>query len=264
MIYKAKQDNTEEIINYIGNDYNKCPYLYIDFIKYGFSNNNVATYIQKRNNDIQCIILCYHTGMHIFSKNLDFFIDEVIDLINKKKPTIICAEKEVIIKLKSYLENYSSKMGYVRELRQINSIIPIEKVQKATIDDLKEVAKLLNEDEDLGKSYSNDELYLQLVERKKEGFSRNYVIKENDKVIAHAATGGENEKIAILSGVITNPSYRGKGYASTVTAKLCIDLLNEGKKIYLINYTNESAKLYNKIGFEISIEFGKLVLNKRL
>ena len=264
MIVIANNENKEEIINYIGDEYNKSPYLYIDFKKYGFKNNNVTIYIQRQSNKskIQCIVLCYHTGMHIFSKKLDFNVEELLELINEKKPSIICAEKKVIKALEKNLINYSSKIGSVRELKKINVVNPIGEVEKAKIGDLKEVARLLNEDEDLGKSYNNDELYNQLVERNIEGFSRNYVIRKDNKVVAHAATGGENEKVAIITGVITNPKYRGMGYASTVMSKLCADLLSEGKKVFLINYTDESTRLYNKIGFEQSIEFGKLVLKK--
>lgn len=263
MIYIEK-NNMDEILNYIGNEYNKSPYLYIDLIKYGFSNNNVTTYIQRneKNDSIQCVVLCYYTGMHIFSKNLDFNIDEIVNLIKETKPAIVCAEKEIILKLSDKLKNYSNKFGYVRELKKENNIDYIHKVTKATIDDIKDVARLLNADEDLGKSYKDDELYMQLIERNKDGFSRNYVIKENNKVISHAASSGETEKVAMLSGVITDPKYRGMGYAYEVTSKLCSDLLNEGKRVYLINYTYESTKLYDKIGFEISVEFGKLVLNK--
>ena len=262
MIYIEK-NNMDEILKYIGQEYNKSPYLYIDLIKYGFSNDNVTTYIQKNEkDDIQCIVLCYYTGMHIFSKKLDFNIDEIVNLIKEITPAIICAEKEIIQKLSDKLKKYSNKFGYVRELKKVNNINYIHEVTLATIDDIKDVARLLNEDEDLGKAYKNDELYIQLLERNKDGFSRNYVIKENNKVISHAASSGETEKVAMISGVITNPKYRGMGYAYEVTSKLCSDLLNEGKKVYLINYTYESTKLYDKIGFEISIEFGKLVLNK--
>ena len=258
----TENNNIVEILNYIGNEYNKCPYLYIDLIKYGFSNDNVKTYIQRNDNNIQSIVLCYHTGMHIFSKELSFNIDEIVNLIKEAKPTIICAEKEIIQKLSDKLKNYSIKLGHVRELKKINNVQSIHEVTSATIDDIKDVAGLLNDDDDLGKPYKNDELYIQLIERNKDGFSRNYVIKENNKVVSHAATSGETEKMAILSGVITNPHYRKKGYASEVVSKLCFDLLSEGKRVFLINYTYESSKLYDKIGFEISSEFGKLVLNK--
>ena len=68
----------------------------------------------------------------------------------------------------------------------------------------------------------------------------------------------EIDEIAVLSNVITNPSYRGKGLATIVCSKLCNDLIDEGKKVYLINYTEESTGLYDKLGFEISCEIGKL------
>ena len=70
-------------------------------------------------------------------------------------------------KLSDKLKNQSIKLGHVRELKKINYVQSIHEVTSATIDDIKDVAGLLNNDDDLGKPYKNDELYIQLIERNK-------------------------------------------------------------------------------------------------
>ena len=53
------------------------------------------------------------------------------------------------------------------------------------------------------------------------------------------------------------------GLATKLCAKLCSDLQRENKEIFLINYTKESTKLYDKLGFDISCEWAKLYINLR-
>ena len=63
---------------------------------------------------------------------------------------------------------------------------------------------------------------------------------------------------------MTDEIYRGKGLATKVCSKLCNDLIDEGKKIYLINYTNESTGLYDKLGFKVLCDWGKLYKNNKM
>ena len=69
MIKKCCSENDLDILlEYIGKEYREAIYLYLDAIKYGISNPNVSSWIQTENEVITSIILMYHTGMHIYSK----------------------------------------------------------------------------------------------------------------------------------------------------------------------------------------------------
>ena len=265
MLIKIKDSTEEDIIEeYIGNEYYKCIYLYLDLKKYGIKNNNVKVWIQYNlNKEITAVLLKYYSGMHVFSKNYDYENKEITKLIVDEKPTMLCGEKTIITDLYKNLKelNYNLEIGWVRELSNIESINRTC-VEKAEIVDFYQIAKLLYEDEDLGCSYKLEELKNQMIERNQEGFVRNYIIKnEYCNVIAHAGTGAENENVAMLSYVITDPKYRGKGYAKKLCSAVCEDLIKEGKKVYLINYSSESTALYDKIGFKICCEWGKLFMN---
>ena len=151
-------------------------------------------------------------------------------------------------------ERYEIETGWVRGLKECE-LQKFENVEKAQKEDFDGIAKLIYEDEDLGSSYELESLTQQMYERNLEKFTRNYVIRDNDRVIAHASTGAENEKVSMLSYVITNPKHRGKGLAFQVCSNLCKDLIEEGKQIFLINYSQESTKLYDKLGFKICCEW---------
>ena len=222
-----------EAENYIEKQYFKSLYLYLDLKKYGINNDNVKCWKLQDNGEITALVLKYYTGMHIFSKNKNSFVGtEIIDLIKEENPTIICAEKWIIEVLSKKIGNdYKEEYGWVRELSKIDNEL-IGCVNKASKEELKQVAKLLYEDEDIGSSYKLEELEKQMIERNEQKFVRNYVIKnENNEVISHAGTGAEDEKLAMLSYVITHPEYRGRGLAKKVCKAVCYDLINEGKKV---------------------------------
>lgn len=265
MIIECKSIDDEQVIeNYIGKNYYKCLYLYLDLKKYKFSNPNVKIWIQKNDNNITSIILMYYSGMHVFSKNHDYDIEELKKLIEDRNPTMICGEKKTICDIYNILNvrNYYIETGWVRKLLNIKNVSR-DNVELAKEEDFYQIAKLLYEDEDLGCSYKLEELKDQMIERNKEGYVRNYIIKDKNtkNVISHAGTGAENDKIAMLSYVITDINYRGKGYAQKLCSAVCEDLIKEGKEVFLINYSTESTALYEKIGFKICCEWGKIFLN---
>ena len=260
MIKKCVEENENEILEYIGENYNKCLYLYLDFIKYGLNNPNVNVYLQKEKECIKSIILTYYTGMHIFARNTDFNISEIVELIKEKNPSMICGEKRTINALEKDLQDYDPEYGWVRELSAIEKVDD-SNIIKNSKEDFESITNLLLSDEDIGGSYTFDNMLSQIIERNKEGYGRNYVIKDGNKVISHAGTGAENEKVAILSYVITDSNYRHQGLAKKLCNSVCYDLIKEGKKVYLINYTNESTALYDKLGFKICCDWGKLYKN---
>lgn len=260
---KKINDANNTIIRYIGKNYNECLYLYLDYLKYGLSNKNINIWEQIIDGKCVCIILKYFTGMHIFSKNKDLVYDEVIDLIKKEKPTIICSEEKIISSLQKKINNYVVEFGWIRKLSIIDKKYDNnEVITEIDKKDFKGITSLIMEDE-MGNSYSFDGLLEQLVLRNEEKYSRNYIIKNEKEIISHAATGAEFNNLSVLSYVITNKKYRGKGYAVKVVGKLCYDLIKEGKEVYLVNYSDESTKLYDKLGFKISANIGKLVLKEK-
>ena len=264
MIYRInEEEKINKLLNYIGSNYYKCIYLYLDLKKYGISNPNVKAWIQEDDNkEILCVILKYYTGMHIYSEKHNYNLKEISDLITVENPTMICGEQKSIEDIYEFMSNndYKIEKGWVRGLAKMDKNIYNE-VRKAEKEDFNQIAKLLYEDEDLGSSYQLEELKEQLYERNKEGYVRNYVIKQNERVISHAATGAEDEKLGMLAYVITDPQYRGKGNAQKVCETVCQELIEEGKKVFLINYSNESTALYDKIGFQVCCNWAKMYLD---
>lgn len=259
MLKKVEKGEECLIEEYIGDNYNKCLYLYLDFKKYGLTNDNIKSWVDIDNGEITSVILKYYSGLHIFSRDKNCDYDVLLDLILQEDPSIICAEKFLIENLSASFnsEEYGVNYGWVRELGKCYDS-DNQCVQLATIDDYDEISKLILTDPAFNMYYTFEELKEQIEEQNENDYGRNYIIRKNDKIISHAATCAESNKIAVISHLITDEKYRHQGLATKVCSKLCNDVILEGKTVYLTNYSFESTALYDKLGFEPSCEIGKL------
>lgn len=257
----CKDNQEKEILEYIGNDYAKCTYLYIDFRKYGMTNENVHVWCQRDGNDKICaLVLQYYLGMHVYSREGNFDPADIAKLIAERKPTLVCGMKETIDKIAPFIEGYDPEYGKVLRLGEYSGIAGPE-VRRAERSEIREIAELLATDEEMGGPYGFEALYNQLLGRFDEGFGRNWVRKDEKGVVSHCATYAELDDVAVISGGIVRMDYRGKGEYPGQLGAMCRDLYNEGKEV--ISYYYGGAKTAHKVvGFDILGDWAKLILRE--
>lgn len=255
----CNQNDLDEILNFIGKRYGECLYLYLDMLKYGFEDDNVHLWCQKKDNQINLITLQYYTGMHVFTKDLSAIdINDLLDLIHKRNPTMICGMGPIIKSLRNHLDGFEMEVGYVGQLKELKSMSS-DNCYLATKEDLKDVAAFLSTDEALGKPYGYDLLYKQLVERYEQHYGRTFILKENDKIIGTASTYAEEHNCAVVSGVLIDNHYRGQGLSKIVLNALCHHLHHDGFEVFSYYYIKPAIKMHHSVGFEDLGEWAKLV-----
>lgn len=262
MIIKCEEKDEAIIKSYIGKEYYKCLYLYMNLRKYGICSEYIDVYMDKTENEIKAVYLFYFSCVHVYSKNNDFSVLELKELLKNHPIKMIYCEKNTTEYIR---DNYSSvehpftiTYGWVAEITKVDEKHR-ERVQLASATDFKQIVPMIYGDENIGKSYNKNELAKQLLQRSKEGYSRNYVIKKNGLVIAHACTNAEIDEAAVVAELIVNKEYRRKGYALEIWRAICENLLNEKKRVFSFYYSNESRNLHKKIGFHEICEWGKIV-----
>lgn len=257
MIIKCNEKNIDNVFNYIGKDYEKCLYIYIDLIKYGFDNENFHVWIQYDENEICALISEYYNGIQIYSKDYNLIADEIINFIKEKNPSIITGIEKSMHQIKDAFVEYNEYTGFVAKLGEI-TYPPSSDVYIASDEELEDIAKILAKDEILGKGYDYKSLYKQLYDRKKSNFGRNVILrdKSNNHIICHAATSAELPELAVISAVITSPQYRGKGFSKGTLAALCEQLQSEDKEVFSFFSIPAAEKMHCGIGFE---KIGKLI-----
>lgn len=263
MIIELNQYHQKSVVHYIGNEYYKCLYLYIDMLQYGCSSEYTKIWLQEDHGEITAVMLAYHSAMHVYSKQLNFDVQELTEFLIEKTPSIICASAELI----KLLEPQMSSNGFISEFGHIGKFVHCEPssasfdIRLANKEDIKEIAKLLYDDDDIGSSYTMQDLIKQIEERLESGFVRSYVIKDGNHVVAHLGTGAEVDKLCTICYVITEPKYRGRGLSSSLFSYACNKLSSEGKEIFSVYYPENSRRLHHKMGFVDCCDFGKLYRN---
>lgn len=263
MYQLANESNINELLSYFEQDLKNCLYSYIDLKKYGIANEDLKIYYYKENGSITAVATAYYNGLQLFHYQSKFPVQATIELIQELKPTIVSSMTSVIDLLSKSFENtYAVEKGFVTSLSNTTHRYDVTQVKRATYGDLDEITKLICSDEGLGGHYTFNQLREQLLTRMEEDFGRNYIIRQNGQIVCHAATYAEVDNLAVISGVITHPDYRGKGLALELVTKLCDDLLLEGKQPHLFYYTTDSERLYKKIGFDTPSNWGKLAMHE--
>lgn len=222
---------------------------------------------------LRCVLLQYYTGINVFSYKNNLDVPSTVAFLQEKQPSMINGPLETLEKLYPYFrETYDFEAGYVTELlekpkdesmsetdesdAETQAEFPVEKAGEA---ELPEIAALICTDEGVGGTYTPEGLAAQLLERQRDGFGRNYFIRQNGRIVCHAGTYAEVDDLAVVSGVITAEDSRGQNLADRVVSKLNKELLAEGKHPCLFYYTKSAARLYAKTGYAAGTGWAKLI-----
>ena len=264
MIIKCTRKDEERILSYIGKDYPSCLYLYLDLKKYGIESETVEVYLQLNGDGISSVLLKYYSCLHLFSRDDSFDADEAAGFFRDGNFTMLyCARRTADRLYASFPDPLKARAaatnGWVAQIRAVDQE-PRGLAVPAGKSDFAQIASLIFQDEDIGRSYRYDELSKQLEERSQEGYARNLVIRQNDIVIAHACTNAEMDAVAVVAELIVRKEFRGQGYASEIWRDLCNKLLSEGKEVYSFYFAEESRRLHKQIGFFEVCEWTKVVI----
>ena len=261
MLIECKENEKSKILDYIGKDYGKCLYIFIDLCKYGLDNENFNAWIQYNDkSEIIAVVTEYYKGIQIYSKDVNLDAKEIAEFVLRKNPPVTLGMKETIDKVREYMPGYEEELGTVGQLKQLQ-VSPNPKAYSASVEELKEIVEILAEDEGIGKPYGFDSLYQQYKERKEENFGRNFILRdeETNEIVCHAGTYAELPELAVIGGVITSPKYRGKGYSKETLAAICEELLHEGKDVFSFYYIPSETKMHQGVGFEKIGDWAKLI-----
>jgi ribosomal protein S18 acetylase RimI-like enzyme len=148
--------------------------------------------------------------------------------------------------LKSHGEHY--KMALTR--KSLPSRIDTSEVIALSMSDLDEIVSLFQA------AYPENWFDSRLLDT-----NQYYGIRKSSNLIS---VGGvhvysRQYRVAALGNITTHPEYRGKGYGTAVTARVCKSLLCETDHVGLnVNVDNTSAiRCYEKLGFEILDSYGE-------
>ncbi|NFF39795.1 GNAT family N-acetyltransferase [Clostridium argentinense] len=194
------------------------------------------------------ILLRHNTQFYFHSVIEDYDAKGFCEIINDyKEKEQIWGELISITKLLSILTYDKVKFNQFAYLDNLLLIKENTSVIKANLEDAEEIYSLRKTIEEFNDFKTSPASIKAAINS---GFGRVYCIKENNKIVASAATTAESKELAMIVSVMTHNNHRNNGYAMSCVYKICKDLIDEGRTPCLF-YDNPKAKnIYKNLGFE--------------
>ena len=248
----TQQEEVKEIIDYIGASYMTTPYMYVNVIKYGLGTDHVSTWIDRgENNRIEGIYLLYYDCIHFYTNDVNGYpVERLLHFIRSTRHKVLMLPGCIGDKIDTELPEYYSERNYIMNMDKVGLKDIVYRGKIAKREDIAEIVDLLMADPEYIDVYDRKVLTDQMYDRFDSRFSRYFVVKMDNKVVATCSTYGEVPGFAILGGVIVHPDYRRRGLASDVDQYACNVLSKEGITcVSFVNYHNTaSLALHEKLG----------------
>jgi ribosomal protein S18 acetylase RimI-like enzyme len=74
-------------------------------------------------------------------------------------------------------------------------------------------------------------------------------LRDKDRLVAMAGERIRFDGWTEISAVVTDPQYRGRGYASRLVRALAADIRARGERVFLHTGNERAVKLYERLGF---------------
>ena len=258
---EAAEHDIDEIVEYLHKGVQDCIYMFVDIKKYRLSNPAMRIWIDKdENNQLTCVVMKYHTGVSVYAETDTYPSDEVIQLIRDLNPMSITAKKTIVEKIEEAVgSQYNVLYGYVFRVDSFNDFGGNDLVELANEDDMLECAKLIVSNEEIGSYYEIENLAEQLRERIRTGMGRNYIIRDNGKIIGHIASYAELDDVATTSALIVDHEHEGKMYGAVLESYIVNQLRKEGFNVYTYIIQKKRFRLLKNIGNNPVGEYGKMM-----
>lgn len=263
MLVKRTNQDIQPVLDYIGEDYVQCLYMYMDVVELGAESEGLGLWTSEADGQINCVYYRYFDCLHIYGRE-GCVVEDAKVLLEEIQPNVIICPKDIIEQLAQILD----LSDYIYES---NHIITANKemdggrevdIKEATDEDIEEIADLMLKADIYSEVYEREALIDSLRRRLAEGFGRLFIIRdETGRMIATNATNGETDKIAVIGGLVTDPEMRGRGLGRAITASTWNLVRNEGKRglAYLIEDNIKTITLHQKMGYDFIGYSAKLV-----
>lgn len=193
------------------------------------------------------VLLKRRTGNIQFYSETDYDISSISKILKEEKFKKIIGERNILRRLIEKYEFSNIQEGsFISELNSgeyLSNVKINEDFKKVDITDMDRIIEFYKE---VFQGFTPREL---MAEKYLNDTGRGYYIEKDGKIVSIAQSSYEQDNSAIIVGVATIPEYRNEGLATQCLVKLCQELVEEGKVLYL-QYDNPSAgRIYKELGF---------------
>lgn len=252
MIRKLTEQDHEQVLSFLRKEAAFNLFLIGDIEAFGYDQDFQELWGQFTiENELHAVLLRFHDSFIAYAEDSfqpEAFIHQFINYdhikLSGKSEIVEQFENLTNLNLGKKQQTYFCECTTAKQLiKDTNK----EDIKLATTFDVDRIMQLRKQITEFALADNSGKLLRQAIET---NTGRTYYIEKNGVIIACASTSAENSLSAMVVGVCTHPSHRGKGYASQIVSKMIQDFIAEGRTLCLF-YSNPAAgRIYKRLGFE--------------
>jgi len=256
MLGRATERDRERLLDYLRREPEYNLFIIGDILNFGFDSDVVEFFLAERSGDVEAVVMRYRDSFipytHDASVDLGGLAGTIDTFINRGGRWMIQGKTDVIGRVRELVSRppVRERDLFFCRCRRLHAEVPLDQLSRvriATPDDARDVGGLLTSTPEFNRT---DYAHLRgEIEERKTTIS---LIRDpqSGRVVSTAAWVSESDGAAMIIGVATLPSERGKGYASACVARLVEELANEGKSACLFFDNPAAGRIYRRLGFE--------------
>ena len=237
----TEQAQCQTILQRLHGDIPNCVYMYIDLAKYGLGNPDLTLWEEN-----DAVIMRYFDSIQVYGLT-EATADAVAQhILQQSVPMVTGTEEDCLILQPLLGSEWISDAGRTYEVTAMEPCPTPDVVSVGSPSDLAECARLVCSDAGIGGHYQVASLTRQFQERFAEGMSRHRIIRQDGRIVGHIATYAEFADIAVSSGLIVAPEYRGRQFGKILETYLIHELLAEGKRVFTFLRSEQRYSFFAK------------------
>jgi len=259
MFRLVKPEERQAVVAFLKKESDLNLFFLADIEFYGWDKDFLQVW-RDDTKELHSVVLRYNNNLLVYSDDCSFDRNEIFVFIRKYAVHHLSGGRKFYDYMKPLLEkkNYDTYPCISAKMKRLTHFSVAGKPRKATVEDARKIAETITTIGEFS-SYKDVPLEQTIATIHKaiaDGFGIYYVIEEDGKVVASAATIALSSVSAMIGGVFALPDYRNKGYATSVTALLCQELLSKGITPVLFFENPLAASIYHRLGF---VDFGEWI-----
>jgi predicted GNAT family acetyltransferase len=260
-MYKLSNVDIPAVLAYIEAEKEVNLFIEGDIELYGLESEAVDLF--AFGDDWDSLVLRYYENYVIASNKADPDLQQVASFLKGQNVLCLSAKEEYLVQIHHWFPEVTVQGTYLCKLDKA-SFRPKSGSHQAPLrlggEHAEAIVGLYKQIDEFAKPYLEHEQ--EKTDQTRDNYEKGcigYGIFEDGKLVCTANITARSKNGAMIIGVATLPTYRKKGYASSVMSALCSQCFADGLTFLCLFYDNPLAgALYHSMGFETIGRWGMM------
>lgn len=252
MIRKLREEDRNQILNYLYQDSSFNIFIIGDIEAFGFDKDWQTVYAEfdDKNNVISTLL--FYRDNAVYYSHQERYNLEYNDILKNYHVSVLNGKESLIDLILPYLPNYTKKPMYFCEVKDFQH----NQNHNETIKQLQtkeEAGRLYEMLSQISEFSSDRDTKEQFISNKMASLDTGLTLylEKNSEIVASVTATAETTVNAMVVAVATAINHRKEGYASLLMQELLNEYINNRSKGLCLFYDNPDAgSIYKRLGFK--------------